>query len=270
MMVKIKTNIANRNNYGIKRNASYIKWIVVHYTANDGDHDENNANYFKQDLKANGKAVASAHYFVDDDSITQSVPDDFVAYSVGGAKYPSCKDTGGGRYYGECTNMNSISIEMCDTVRDGVVQATLKTMQNTIDLILVLMDKYDIAGDHVIRHFDVTGKMCPSYLVNEQAWQDFKECLQGVLLPEETFRVTNKSYLRLTPEVKKNKVPYNALNATLKKKCVDRDGFALFKAGSTFTRVRSVRDAKNNKWMQTKSGYWLPAIFEGQKRIEDI
>lgn len=269
-MVQIKINLANRKNYGAKRNASNIKWIVVHYTANDGDHDEGNANYFKRDLKAEGKAVASAHYFADDDSITQSVPDDFVAYSVGGAKYPSCSQTGGGKYYGICTNANSISIEMCDTVRDGVAQATLKTMQNTVDLILMLMDKYDIDEDHVIRHFDITGKMCPSYLVNEKAWIDFKGCLRNDLLPEEKFRLTNNSYLRLTPEVNHNKVPFSEISTALKKKCIEKDGFAVFKAGFTFTRVQSKRDKNNNKWMQLKSGYWLPAIYEGQKRIESI
>jgi hypothetical protein len=269
-MVEMKTILANRKNYGISRNKSDIKWIVVHYTANDGDHDENNAKYFRNDLKAMGKSPASAHYFVDDDSITQSVPDNYVAYTVGGEKYPSCKDTGGGKYYGICKNANSINIEMCDTVRDGVYQATLKTMQNTVDLILMLMDKYDIDEDHVIRHFDVTGKMCPAYLVNEQAWHDFKECLHNGLLPEEKFRLTNNSYLRLTPEVNHNKVPFSEISTALKKKCIEKDGFAVFKAGFTFTRVQSKRDKNNNKWMQLKSGYWLPAIYEGQKRIESI
>jgi N-acetylmuramoyl-L-alanine amidase CwlA len=264
----IKTDLANRNNYGSKRKKSDIKWIVVHFTANDGDHDENNAKYFKRDLKAEGKAVASAHYFVDDDSITQSVPDDFVAWSVGGAKYASCSQTGGGKYYGKCTNANSISIEMCDTVRDGVVQATLKTMANTVDLITSLMDKYDISKDHVIRHFDVTGKLCPAYLVDEKAWKDFKECLNT--LPEEKFRMTNNSYLRTTPEINHNKVGYTDISATLKKKCVNKNGFAVFKAGSTFTRIRSTYDSKGNKWYLIKSGYWLPAVYNGKKRVEDI
>lgn len=271
-MVQIKTNLAHRNNYGILRKKSDIKWIVVHYTANDGDHDESNANYFMQNLKANGKAAASAHYFVDDDSITQSVPDTFVAYAVGGAKYPSCKDTGGGKYYGKCTNLNSLSIEMCDTVRDGIAQATLKTMKNATDLILVLMDQYDIDEDHVIRHFDVTGKMCPAYLVPEKAWSDFKSFLHpyGNLLPEENFRMIKNSYLRLTPEVNKNKVAFDELGATLKKKCNNEYGFAVFRTGSTFTRIRSTKDTKGNKWMQTKSGYWLPAIFDDEKRVEKI
>ena len=42
-----KKNIANRGNYGDRRNTSNIKYIAVHYTSNDGDHDESNANYFK-------------------------------------------------------------------------------------------------------------------------------------------------------------------------------------------------------------------------------
>ena len=44
--MKLKTNLANRNNYGAKRSTSKIKYIVIHYTANDGDTDEGNGNYF--------------------------------------------------------------------------------------------------------------------------------------------------------------------------------------------------------------------------------
>ncbi len=66
----LKKKIANRKNYGNSRNLDQIDWIVLHYTANDGDTDENNGNYF-----ANNIVQASAHYFVDSNSITQSVPD---------------------------------------------------------------------------------------------------------------------------------------------------------------------------------------------------
>ena len=67
--MKIKEYLANKNNYGGKRSTSNIKYIVIHYTGNDGDTDENNSKYFKNNI-----VKASAHYFVDDDSITQSVP----------------------------------------------------------------------------------------------------------------------------------------------------------------------------------------------------
>lgn len=171
-----KTKLAHRNNYGSKRNTNTIKYIVLHYTSNDGDTDEANANYFAQDLKANGKAVASAHYFVDDDSYTQSVPDDYIAWAVGGSKW----NNNGGRLYGIANNSNSISIEMCDTKRDGVVKASQQTIDNAIKLTRMLMLKYNIPVENVIRHYDVNGKTCPMYWVNDTIWHtEFLDKLQG-------------------------------------------------------------------------------------------
>ena len=158
MSYKLKKKYANKNNYGAKRSTSNIKYIVIHYTANDGDTDEGNANYFASRI-----IKASAHYFVDDDSVTQSVPDNYVAWSVGGSKYGNCKTTGGGKYYTKCTNSNSISIELCDTKKDGKIYPTKKTIDNAIELTRKLMKQYNIPSTNVIRHFDVTGKTCPAY-----------------------------------------------------------------------------------------------------------
>ena len=44
----LKINYADPYNYGGKRKKSAINYIGVHYTANDGDTDESNANYFKR------------------------------------------------------------------------------------------------------------------------------------------------------------------------------------------------------------------------------
>lgn len=158
MSYVLKKSIANKNNYGSRRSTTKIKYIVIHYTGNDGDTDENNAKYFKNNI-----VKASAHYFVDDDSVTQSVPDNYIAWSVGGAKYSNCSSTGGGKFHGKCTNTNSISIELCDTVRNGVVYPTKKTIANALELTKKLMAKYNIPKENVIRHFDVTGKSCPAY-----------------------------------------------------------------------------------------------------------
>ena len=169
-MVDIKIKTANRSNYGGKRNIADIKYIVIHYTANDGDTDEGNGNYF-----ANNIVGASAHYFVDDDSITRSVPDDYIAWAVGGSKY---KYTKGGTFYGKCTNANSISIELCDTKKNGVYDFTETTMKNAADLVKLLMEKYTVPVERVIRHYDVTGKVCPKPFVDdEKAWKEFKERL---------------------------------------------------------------------------------------------
>lgn len=165
----LKTNYALKSNYGSYRDPKNIKYIVVHFTANDGDSDESNAKFFK-----NAYRGASAHYFVDDDSITISVPDNYVAWSVGGARYTDYKATGGARLYKICTNANSINIEMCDTLKNGIVMATEKTMQNTVELIKELMAKYSIPIDNVVTHHIVTGKHCPAYFMNEGEWAKFK------------------------------------------------------------------------------------------------
>ena len=37
------------------------------------------------------------------------------------------------------------------------------------------MKKYNIPAENVIRHYDVTGKNCPKYFVeDEEAWKQFK------------------------------------------------------------------------------------------------
>lgn len=164
-----KTNLADRSNYGNKRSTSNIKYIVYHYTANDGDTDEANGKYFDGPNRN-----ASAHYFVDDDSITQSVPDDYVAYSVGGSKYANTK---GGKLYGKATNANTLNIEMCDTIKNGKYEVSAKTQENALALGREKMKQYGIPIDRVIRHYDVTGKQCPAYFVNESAWANFKNKL---------------------------------------------------------------------------------------------
>lgn len=170
----LKTNIANRSNYGSSRKTSKIKYIVVHYTANDGDTDENNAKYFK-----NNVVKASAHYFVDDDSVTQSVHDNYVAWHCGGNRYSNYKTTGGAKFYGKCTNTNSLGIELCDTVKNGSYGFTDKTTANAVELIKDKMEQYNVPIDRVIRHFDVTGKICPQPLITNKAWNEFKAKIIG-------------------------------------------------------------------------------------------
>lgn len=167
MAYKLKTLLANRRNYGSKRSTSLIKYLVYHYTANDGDTDEANAKYFH-----NNVVKASAHRFVDDDSVTISVPDNYVAYSVGGG----LQGSKGHRFYKKCTNTNSISIEMCDTIKNGKYEVSSKTRANAIALGKEIVKKYGIKKENVIRHFDVTGKNCPAYFVKDkEAWKKFRD-----------------------------------------------------------------------------------------------
>ena len=177
MGYKTKKLLAKRRNYGSKRSTSVIKYLVYHYTANDGDTDEANAKYFH-----NNVVKASAHRFVDDDSVTISVPDNYVAYHCGGG----LQGSNGHRFYKICTNTNSIGIEMCDTIRNGKHEVSAKTRANAIALGKEIVKKYGIKKENVIRHYDVTGKNCPAYFVkDEEAWIKFRN---------EIFETENKEF----------------------------------------------------------------------------
>lgn len=177
----IKEYIANEANYGGKRTGK-VEYLVIHYTGNNGDSDENNGKYFHNNI-----VKASAHYFVDSDSITRSVPEDHVAYAVGGYY-------GGGKYYGKCTNANSISIELCDDVKDGVVYPSAKTIENALELTRELMAKYNIPKENVIRHYDVNGKKCPAYWVKNSEWKkDFWNKLGTISAPTPVVKATVKA-----------------------------------------------------------------------------
>lgn len=156
--VNIRKYPANAGNVGGTRAASSIRYIVIHYTGNDGDTAMNNAKYY-----ASNVVKTSAHYFVDEKEVIQSVDDLCVAWAVGGKKYPSCAQTGGGTMYGKCKNADSISIELCDAVKNGVYAPGAKTVAQALELTKALMKKYNIPASNVIRHFDVTGKLCPAY-----------------------------------------------------------------------------------------------------------
>lgn len=156
-------------NRGGMRTAKDIQYLVYHYTGNDGDHAAANAKYYRDTI-----VRASAHYFVDDTDVYCSVPDLVIAWAVGGKRWTDCAKTGGGTLHGVVTNTNSISIEMCDTVRDGQIMATERTLDRAATLGRELMEKYSIPLKNVVRHFDVTGKHCPAYFMDSTTWEAFK------------------------------------------------------------------------------------------------
>ena len=162
------------------------RWIVIHYTANEGTKAtaKGNANYF-----ANCDRQASAHFIVDEgDTVYNCVAENKVAWAVGGNLYPNTK---GGFYFDECTNYNSLSIEMVSHSNDLGYFIPEQTQENTLELIRYLQEKYGIDNDHVIRHYDVNGKPCPWCWTNvapyngEIAWKTFKDKLNNESVPAE-------------------------------------------------------------------------------------
>ena len=244
----LKTHLSNKKNYGGSRALSKIKYIVIHYTGNDGDTDENNGKYF-----ANNVVESSAHYFVDDDSVTQTVPDNYVAWSVGGKKYSNCNQTGGGKLYGKCTNTNSISIELCDDVKNGVVYPSAKTIENALSLTKVLMQKYGIPKENVIRHFDVNGKSCPAYWCGTSAkdakWKtEFLNKLSTTAVKKDVFEPYLVKITTKTLNVRAGAGTKYKVTCTVKK-------------DEVFTIVEEKMNG-NTKWLKLKSGSgWISANY---------
>lgn len=149
----------NTGNYTAKR-SSAIRYLVVHYTGAPGT-ARNNGAYFA----SRGDIGASAHYFVDAQDIVQSVPDGGRAWHCGAAVYK----------HPECRNDNSIGVELCCyTNGDGTWYFDPATVDNAVQLVRSLMAKYNIDADHVVRHYDVTGKRCPMPWVDDPAqWAAF-------------------------------------------------------------------------------------------------
>lgn len=139
-------------NYKAGRTAP-IQYIVMHYTANNGDRAKANCQYY------GGTVVqASAHYFVDEDEIWQSVRDSDTAWHCGakGYRHPVCR------------NANSIGVELCSDKVNGQYVITPETVSRAVALVRTLAAKYGIGRACVVRHFDVTGKVCPEPWVRDE------------------------------------------------------------------------------------------------------
>ena len=150
-----------------KGNNRRIEYIVIHDTANtdEGADAKVHFNYFN-----NNSRGASAHYVVDDHSVIQCVDDKDIAFHCGDSKRGEYDRTI------SCSNNNSIGIEMC--VNKGSSFKT--TVQKTLYLTKQLMMRYNIPLNRVIRHHDVTGKICPQQFQanNWRMWGYFKRDLQ--------------------------------------------------------------------------------------------
>lgn len=176
--------LLTKYNFTDKNSTGRIKYIVIHYVGALGGAKANCEYYNSKYLGA------SAHYFVGfDGEIWQSVEDEDIAWHCGASSYK----------HAECRNSNSIGIEMCvrnkgsqaDTSKDWYFEDA--TVKEAIALTKYLMDKYDVPADHVIRHYDVTGKICPNpYVYNstKHTWDEFKKAIKGSTQADDTNSMT--------------------------------------------------------------------------------
>lgn len=133
-----------------------VNAIVVHYTANPGSTAQQNRDYFNN-LQVSHTAKVSSHFVIGiDGEVVQCIPTKEMAY----ASHPRNSDT--------------LAIECCHKAEDGAF--TKETYDSLVKLTAYLCDKYNLTGENVIRHYDVSGKKCPLYYVEHpEEWEEFKK-----------------------------------------------------------------------------------------------
>ena len=143
------------------------RYIVIHNT--DNYNPKATALAHAKAQSAGDLSSMSAHWYVDDgDTAYQAADYSRGCWHVG-------KDYSGGTatLHGVCTNHCSIGVEGC--VQGGYDYE--KLLANMAALTKHIMQQTGIDADHVVRHYDVCGKHCPSAIMDHGDWERFKSLL---------------------------------------------------------------------------------------------
>ena len=139
-----------------------VNGIVVHYVANPCSTALENRNYFEglKDQTGSKTTSVSSHFVIGlEGEVVQCVPLNEVAYASNNR------------------NSDTISIECCHPDDSG--EFTSATYESLVRLTRWLMEEYGLDTSQVIRHYDVTGKLCPKAFVERpEAWEQFQADLK--------------------------------------------------------------------------------------------
>ena len=132
-----------------------VNYIAIHYTANPGATAIANRNYF-ENLANTHDTKVSSHFVVGlDGEVVQCIPTSEMSYAT------------------NSRNVDTISIECCHPDETGKFNDS--TYDSVVKLTAWLCVQFGLTSENVIRHYDVTGKDCPKYYVeNPDAWLQMK------------------------------------------------------------------------------------------------
>lgn len=157
---------------------SKVTKVAVHYTGDPGATAQNERDYFNNmpSFPEARRRYVSSHYIVGlNGEIIQCIPEDEFSYCTNEA------------------NSYSISIETCHP--DATGKFTAAAEQSLVELAADICKRHGLDPQRdVIRHYDVTGKVCPKWYVDHPGdWQAFKERVAQLMADKWAVRVQHFS-----------------------------------------------------------------------------
>ncbi|WP_042351585.1 peptidoglycan recognition protein family protein [Bacillus massiliigorillae] len=133
-----------------------VKDIVIHYVGNPGTTAQQNRDFYNSP-----QSEVSSHFVIGlEGEIIQAIP---LSEKSSATNW---------------RNNDTISIEVCHPDETG--QFTQASYNSLVKLTAWLREQCNLDVNHIIRHYDVTGKLCPLYFVeHEDKWEQFKEDVRG-------------------------------------------------------------------------------------------
>ena len=185
----------------VTKSARTPLYLAIHYTAGASSAAGRAQSCYNTFVSRS----ASADFAVDDKEMVQFNPDisNYYCWAVGDKKN---QYSSGGTLYGKATNKNTISIEVCSNLAKGASASAANhagwtlsdaALDNAAKLAKMIMKKYNIPIERVVRHYDISGKLCPGVIgwnnetiygtdgkktsakSDSSKWLAFKKRLQG-------------------------------------------------------------------------------------------
>lgn len=176
--------ISNYNRPGSMRSRTTA--VACHYIGNPGTSAQANRNWFES-LRTEGPAKekkeqkatkASAHYIIGlKGEILQMIPEKEISWCTNSA------------------NSYTISIEACHPDSSG--KFTEATYKAYVELCADICERWglDPLNGGLIRHYDVTRKVCPKWFVDHQdAWERFKQDVAAAMQQEPGWQHAEKGW----------------------------------------------------------------------------
>lgn len=167
--MKITEMLLTPSLYNRQQTKINVTKIAVHYVGNPMSSALANRNYF-ENLSKTKATKASSHYIIGlEGEIIRCIPENEQSICTNSA------------------NPYSLSIECCHPDVTGKFKEA--TYNSLVELCADICKRYKLNPlTDILRHYDVTGKICPKWFVNNpKEWEKFRSKVKTYMNPEMTF-----------------------------------------------------------------------------------